>query len=673
MNLAPDGAAHDAAHELGHAVYLPHEFWRADRDRYIRMSSSYFCVTDPWEHARCPALPTRDPAEPPIQSGTFGVYDSLSAMNYGGSGELCENDNQEPASTDSVSAADGAAAIELYRSVQSSWAPFQPLGQDTSPGAPLNYQLAPGVSISGAPAISSMYTSAVDMFARGSDGNVYYQFKNFSNGRFTSWSGWNQWTASATSDPAAVAWSSDHTDVAVRWSDNNIRIRTYANGVWSSWSSIGSPSGGAMSAPAISSWGPGRLDVFVRGSDGGLYHTSCSAANNDCSPSSGNWSTWQRRGGTGTFLGKPAAVSWGADKIDVFFHGTDNTLWSIWYDSRGWGSSFYQVGGTLYGTAGTASSPTVSSWGVNRLDVFVRGTDSRLWQKYWDGTTWSALIPLGGILAGDPSANARLGLQRIEIVAPIDDHGATGVWRKYWPSTSAGTPQEVAKFYSCDGRTTPDADEVFLWSDGNFMGQCAALRVGLFPWFEPAADFDGTGRDRGSFGLPNDSLSSLKVGSDVRVRLFSDAIYSGSQLTKGPGSYPLIDSGWNDVVSSLRVEDNSRSINCDDLLDGEFAVFGDANFAGDCVVLRYGRDYTTYLEYLGIATDSISSVNSGNGWLGHMSCAGSGSLIAAINLFDTVDGTGSSYSLNPPASPANLTSNGFNDVVSSIKSYSVCP
>ena len=33
--------------------------------------------------------------------------------------------------------------------------------------------------------------------------------------------------------------------------------------------------------------------------------------------------------------------------------------------------------------------PAVSSWGENRLDVFVRGVDDALWHKSWDGTSWS--------------------------------------------------------------------------------------------------------------------------------------------------------------------------------------------------------------------------------------------------------------------------------------------
>ena len=46
--------------------------------------------------------------------------------------------------------------------------------------------------------------------------------------------------------------------------------------------------------------------------------------------------------------------------------------WSAWED----------LGGVL------TSGPGVSSWAVNRLDVFVRGTDNALWHKWWNGSNW---------------------------------------------------------------------------------------------------------------------------------------------------------------------------------------------------------------------------------------------------------------------------------------------
>ena len=53
-----------------------------------------------------------------------------------------------------------------------------------------------------------------------------------------------------------------------------------------------------------------------------------------------------------------------------------------------------------------ASSPAVSAQNANSLDVFVRGSDNALWYKHWNGTTWSALTSLGGILTSDPAATS---------------------------------------------------------------------------------------------------------------------------------------------------------------------------------------------------------------------------------------------------------------------------
>jgi hypothetical protein len=57
----------------------------------------------------------------------------------------------------------------------------------------------------------------------------------------------------------------------------------------------------------------------------------------------------------------------------------------------------------------------------------------------------------------------------------------------------------------------------------------------------------------------------------------------------------------------MRVEPANRSEVCNDLQDGEFAVFRDSNFQGDCVVLP-GDGQFENADVMGIANDSISSV-----------------------------------------------------------------
>src|SRR5207249_3746022 len=52
------------------------------------------------------------------------------------------------------------------------------------------------------------------------------------------------------------------------------------------------------------------------------------------------------------------------------------------------------------------------SWGgadTERIDLFVRGNDNKLWQKYWDGSSWSSwLKPIGdeGVLGSEPDATS---------------------------------------------------------------------------------------------------------------------------------------------------------------------------------------------------------------------------------------------------------------------------
>src|SRR3569833_2919476 len=91
------------------------------------------------------------------------------------------------------------------------------------------------------------------------------------------------------------------------------------------------------------------------------------------------WSGFENLGGTATSA--PAVASWADGRLDVFVRGTDSALWHRWY-SGGW-SGWENLGGTL------TSAPAVTSWGANRLDVFARDTGSRLVHKWRNGTSWS--------------------------------------------------------------------------------------------------------------------------------------------------------------------------------------------------------------------------------------------------------------------------------------------
>lgn len=90
-----------------------------------------------------------------------------------------------------------------------------------------------------------------------------------------------------------------------------------------------------------------------------------------------------------TIQGSPAAVSTSNTRIDVFARGSDNNLWQKYWNGS-W-QPWVQVGQGIF------SDPTVSSWDMNRFDIFATGTDGDLQHWYWPDATggWSPPESLG--------------------------------------------------------------------------------------------------------------------------------------------------------------------------------------------------------------------------------------------------------------------------------------
>lgn len=90
-----------------------------------------------------------------------------------------------------------------------------------------------------------------------------------------------------------------------------------------------------------------------------------------------------------TILGAPAAAGQAGGRIDVFVRGSDNNLYQKYLGASGW-SNWVKVG------SGVASDPTVSApYGDNRIDVFFTGGAGDLVHTYFNGTTWTPNESLG--------------------------------------------------------------------------------------------------------------------------------------------------------------------------------------------------------------------------------------------------------------------------------------
>jgi SpoIID/LytB domain protein len=181
---------------------------------------------------------------------------------------------------------------------------------------------------------------------------------------------------------------------------------------------------GAPDAAAVR--GNERTDVVVKGTDGGYWWTFWTGS---------SWTSWAGLGAPpGGALGDPTIVSWAPGRLDVFVRGADSKLWQRFSENGGasWSAWIKPVGddGVL------ASAPEASSWGPGRLDIFVVGTDGNVYQRFWDGSSWDPVwfpqgAPSAGIKGEPTTTSSDAG--RVDIFVRGGDDK---LWRRSWNGSS---------------------------------------------------------------------------------------------------------------------------------------------------------------------------------------------------------------------------------------------
>lgn len=175
----------------------------------------------------------------------------------------------------------------------------------------------------------------------------------------------------------------------------------------------------------------------------------------------------------------------------------------------------------------------------------------------------------------------------------------------YWGVRAANAPSgaswavrrfRIGPIPSCN----PGTNEVALFVDSGYSGQCVVKGIGQYP-------------NPGAIGLPNDSISSIRVGSNVKAILCRDDNYQSTCETFTSDDDNLAgNSVGNDSVSSLKVESRQASCttpsaispNDDRFPQGQSISF---SWSGDC------SQY--YAEYWGgPAGTAGSGWQSGTSW-----------------------------------------------------------
>jgi len=163
-------------------------------------------------------------------------------------------------------------------------------------------------------------------------------------------------------------------------------------------------------------------------------------------------------------------------------------------------------------------------------------------------------------------------------------------------SSAAVLAQDEPAPAAVDAACVPKAKEVAVFFDADYAGKCAKLKIGAYPTAV-------------LFKMPDNSITSFKVGSSVRAVLFRDKDFGGFSAAYDYDIYNLYyEPIANDTVSSIRVE-MRPSTGCT-VRGNEIAVFQHENFEGECIIHNVGN-FSNALE-IGLPDNYISSVKVGN-------------------------------------------------------------
>jgi Pro-kumamolisin, activation domain/Repeat of unknown function (DUF346) len=130
---------------------------------------------------------------------------------------------------------------------------------------------------------------------------------------------------------------------------------------------------------AVAAWGPGRLDIVAPGSDGTLLHKAWTGT--QWYPSASGWESLG-----GEYAGSPSMTSWGPDRLDIFMPFTNEGTMA----HKAWtGGAWYPAGEDWENLGGYLGQPAVASWGPGRLDVFAVDGTNVMRHKAWTGAAWA--------------------------------------------------------------------------------------------------------------------------------------------------------------------------------------------------------------------------------------------------------------------------------------------
>ena len=226
------------------------------------------------------------------------------------------------------------------------------------------------------------------------------------------------------------------------------------------------------------------------------------------------WFDWESL--AGVLTSGPGVSSWGPGRLDVFVRGTDSRLYHKWFEN-GW-NDWEPLGGVL------TSAPSPASWGSGRIDVFARGVDSQLYHK-WFENGWNDWEALGGILMSEPAA-CSWGPGRLDVFARGTD---SQLYHKWFENGWSDWESLGGILTSGPGAAS--------WGSGRIDVFAAGVDSALeHKWFENGwSDWESLG------GVLSSSPGACSWGSG-RIDVFAAGVDSALQ-------HKWFENGWSDWES----------------------------------------------------------------------------------------------------------------------------
>jgi hypothetical protein len=182
----------------------------------------------------------------------------------------------------------------------------------------------------------------------------------------------------------------------------------------------------------------------------------------------------------------------------------------------------------------------------------------------------------------------------------VDGTGAGNVATDGYSDYASLGSYWITGYVTPGGGTDPSTDgEVTVYLDCDYAGTSASLGVGDYTMSALTAR-----------GIPNDKISSIKVMNGYRAEVYWDENFSGSSLVITSDNSCLVDEGWNDKITSIKVRPNGVSG-----LNGTYTL--ENRTSGLVMDVAYGdaADGTNILQYNngGIANQQFTFNDLGDG------------------------------------------------------------